>query len=252
MTGTPALRGLPDDRLVVGQSELHIVTRAEKARPGVEELQSLSPCLRLGPKIAPDETGELVHQLSPEVRAPHHETLGDGEILAAAAFHRVAGEGEGGSAETDQRDTAAFQLPPGKPDGLEGEPGGLFDVGGGQSENVGFVSDRVVHDGALARLEAHFQAQSAQRREDIGEDDGGVQVERVDGLHGHLAAQLGLLDDLEHPVLLPEFPVLAHVASRLPHEPHRGPIDRLAPAGLQEARIVGICYASQRATSLAK
>ena len=66
--------------------------------------------------------------------------LVSGKILAAAAFHRVAGEGERSAAEADQRKTAAFQLPSSEPDGLEGEPGGLLDVGRGQGENVGFVS----------------------------------------------------------------------------------------------------------------
>jgi hypothetical protein len=58
--------------------------------------------------------------------------------------------------------------------------------------------------------------------------------ETPDGLERDLRRQLGGLAQGQEGVGLPDLPVLREVAARLPHDPHGGNVDRLAPARLEE------------------
>ena len=57
-------------------------------------------------------------------------------------------------------------------------------------------------------------------------------------LQRHLGAQLGGVGDLEERVSLADGAILGKRAARLAHEPHRRPLDVLAPGGADEKRVV--------------
>ena len=56
-------------------------------------------------------------------------------------------------------------------------------------------------------------------------------------LQRHLGAELRLGDDVEEPVALAELAVLGQRAAGLPHEPHGGVLDGLAPRRADEERV---------------
>ena len=76
-------------------------------------------------------------------------------------------------------------------------------------------------------------------RHDVREHHGGVDAVAPHGLQRHLGAQLGCVRDLPERVLLANRAVLGQRAARLPHEPDRRALDRLAPGGAHEERFHG-------------
>ena len=82
---------------------------------------------------------------------------------------------------------------------------------------------------ANAAAVLHLVAQRWEGRENVAEDDGGVDgTVPVEGLHRDVGAEVKVLTALPKRVLGGEFSVLGKVAARLAHEPHRGAVDGLA------------------------
>ena len=75
------------------------------------------------------------------------------------------------------------------------------------------------------------------RRDDVGEEHGGVDVVAAHRLERHLGAQLRRLGDLEERVPLAKRAVLGERPARLAHEPHRRALDLLAPQRADEERV---------------
>ena len=69
--------------------------------------------------------------------------------------------------------------------------------------------------------DVEVDARRAQRHDDVGEQDGGVDAVAADRLQGDLGDQLGVEAGLHHRVLGPQRPVLGQRTAGLPHEPHR-------------------------------
>ena len=89
---------------------------------------------------------------------------------------------------------------------------------------IGGLADRVVdvRCGAEGQLDAHRH----QRRQNVREDDGGVEPEAADRLQRHLGGDLGrAAHGQEVTGLLSDLAVLGQVASGLAHHPHRRPVD---------------------------
>ena len=89
----------------------------------------------------------------------------------------------------------------------------------------------------LARLEPHLLAQGAGDQQDVGEDDGGVEAEPPHRLQRRLRRHVGVQakgDEVRR--LGAQSPVLGQIAPRLPHEPDRRPIQRLALQGSEQQR----------------
>ena len=74
-----------------------------------------------------------------------------------------------------------------------------------------------------------------ERQQQVGEDDGGVDIELLGGGDGDLGGKLGLLADFEQGVMFADRLVLSHIAARLAQKPDRRTIDRAAQAGTDEA-----------------
>ena len=110
---------------------------------------------------------------------------------------------------------------------------------GAQVRDVFFAAHGLLDDGAFAGGEVKGQAHDFEGKQEVGEDDGGVDSEKFCGGDGDLGGERGLLADLEQRVLLADGAVLGHVASGLAHEPDGSAVDGLRLAGANEAGIWG-------------
>ncbi len=81
------------------------------------------------------------------------------------------------------------------------------------------------------------QAHDFERKQEVGEDDGGVNLKDFGGRDGDFGGERGLLADFEQGMLLANGAVLGHVASGLTHEPDRSSLGGLGLAGANEDGI---------------
>jgi len=78
-------------------------------------------------------------------------------------------------------------------------------------------------------------AHGLERQQDVGEDDGGVQLEAAQRLQGDLGGDVGAHAHLQERELLADGAVFGQVAARLTHEPHRRRVDGNAGAGIEKS-----------------
>ena len=108
---------------------------------------------------------------------------------------------------------------------------------GAESGNVLRCAHWLLDDGALTGGEMKGQAHDLERKEEVGENDGGVDSKNFSGGDGNFGGECRLLADFEQGMLLADGAVLGHVASCLAHEPDRSAVDGLGLAGANEERI---------------
>ena len=89
--------------------------------------------------------------------------------------------------------------------------------------------------GAFAGYELEVEAHGGEGQEEVGEDDGGVDVEALGGGDGDFSGDVGRPADVEQGVMLAHGHVLGHIAAGLAEEPNGGAIDGLAETGANEA-----------------
>ena len=156
-------------------------------------------------------------------------------MAGAAAFDHVAGQGEGRSAEADDRKLFGEMFRD-QAHGL----GDIAEIGGAVGAELGNVfgsADRLLDHGAFAGGEMKGQAHDFERKQEVGEDDGGVDLKKFSGGDGDFGGERGLLADFEQGMLLANGAVLGHVASGLAHEPDGSALDGLRLAGANEDGI---------------
>ena len=124
-----------------------------------------------------------------------------------------------------------------EPHRLEHGREGLLGIGHAQALDVGHGADRLVDHGADALDEPDVDPHPEHRGHDVREHHGRVDVVAAHRLQGHLRAQLGRMGDIEECVLLADGAIFRKRPARLAHEPHRGPLDFLAPRGAHEKRL---------------
>ncbi len=95
--------------------------------------------------------------------------------------------------------------------------------------------DRCLDDRTDAGLDLERHPETGERGRDVGEEDRRVHPEPADRLEGDLGAEGRIPGDLDERGALPDGPELGQRAPGLTHEPDRGRVDRLAPAGAQVA-----------------
>ena len=134
----------------VGQHRRLVLAGAQDADPAIEDLDNLGAGGDLLPEVADDDLRGLVHERRPEVGAGEHESLGLVVVAGGPALDHVAGKGEGGAGEADERG-AAVELPPDKADGVEEIGGGLGGVDDADGVNLGLGAYGVVDDGGRCR-----------------------------------------------------------------------------------------------------
>ncbi len=80
---------------------------------------------------------------------------------------------------------------------------------------------------ALALGELEADAHGFERQQDVGEDDGRVDLVAPDRLDRHLGGELRRLAHFEKGVLCPDLAVFRQIPARLAHHPYRGAVHRL-------------------------
>ncbi len=220
----------------VGQDEAAVVLRRQAAHPAVEQLQRLRARARLRGEIAADQLGEFAEQQVPGVGGLVHQRFGPGEGPRGSALDRVAGERERRSGEPDQRGVGG-ERGAREAHRLEHRTEVRFRVDGGKLLDVRLPAHRLGDVRALARREAQPQPQRLEGKQDVGEQDRRIHAEALDRLERHLSGQLGSVTEIEDGVLLAQLAVLWHVASGLPHEPHRRDVGAFPAAGLKKAQL---------------
>ena len=127
--------------------------------------------------------------------------------------------------------------------------GDFFDGAGDVVEVVGAVgaegldlfegAERCVDDGAFAGDEFEVEAHGREGKQEVGEDDGGVDAEAFGGGDGDFGGDFGGAADVEQRVVAADGHVFRHVAAGLAEEPDGGAVDGLAEAGADEAAAGG-------------
>jgi len=103
----------------------------------------------------------------------------------------------------------------------------------------------------LAFHKLQLDAHALQRRQNVGKDDGRIQIEGLERLERHLDRQIWRLDHFQNRVFFTHLAVLGHVAAGLTHEPDGCAVHGFAPAGAEESMRHGACvgcYACNQGT----
>ena len=201
-----------DDLAHIGQAELGESSVGEQAAPGVENLHG----------------------------------LGAGGDL----FVQIGGYGLGGDVEDAvQQLGAAVEAVQRAVDGGNGVEyiAQLGHIGHLQRGNVGFALQRAGKFGPFAFGKIEAQAHGVGHGEDVGEEDGGIEAEAVDGLEGYFSRQLGVFAQIQKAACTGAYSaVFGQVAPGLAHEPHGGVGNGLFGEGAQEGVVLqgghgGVC-----------
>ena len=227
-----------EDEPDMGLHVLTVVLGAQAAHPTVKELDGLRPCPDLALQIFRHHTRELVQEPVPHGRLPVHEALGLDVMARGAPLDGIARERERRAGKSDQRH-ASVQRAAGQPDRLRHEPE-LLSADKPERVHIRTGPDRIVNDRTFALLERDAQAHWLEREQDVGEDDGRIEGEALDRLQRDLGRQFRRLAHLEDGMLGADGPVLLHVASGLPHEPHRHAVRPFAAARSEKAIVHNI------------
>ena len=111
------------------------------------------------------------------------------------------------------------------------------------SRSRGAADGLLDHRPVLGR-EVEADAHGLERQQDVGEDDGGVEIEAAQRLQRDLGGDVGAHAHLDERELLADGAVLGQVAARLAHEPHGRRVDGDAGTGIEKAHghplVVGV------------
>ena len=165
------------------------------ADPGVEQLQRTRAGLGLHAQEGDGERDDAAHQLGPQTGVAVHQGLGVLVVLARPALHEVAGQRVGRAGEADERGAAqlADQLPHRLGHRRQRER-----VEVGQGLDVGGGAHRAAEHRAGAGHDVDVDTGRAQRHDDVGVEDGGVDAVPPHRLQGDLGDQVGVRAGLEH------------------------------------------------------
>ena len=152
-----------------------------------------------------------------------------------AAFDGVRSEREGRAGESDERCRTQFTLD--ESNGFEGEGQRVARIDDAHAIDVGGGANRLFDRGPLAAHEVELEAHGLERQQQVGEENGSVDVNAADRLQRDLGGEIRRPAQLQKCVGLAQRAVFGHVAAGLPHEPHRRAIDGFAPARAQETTV---------------
>ena len=165
------------------QGELPIVAGTEGADPGVEELHGLNPRLDLSGQVIGDDRRQLFTESMPGGRLTVHQRFRARVPGRRTSLDRVRRQGERRAGEPDERHPAV-ELRAHLPDRVEhvGERVTRLEV----PDLVHFRRrrDGRIDDGTLTLDEVERDAHRCQRQEEIGEENGGVDVDLLHRLQG--------------------------------------------------------------------
>ena len=226
------------DALQVGQGELAVHRRAQHAAPGVEHLQRLRTGRALGGQVGDHGIGVDRQQAVQGGRFVQRHRLDAGEVLAAAAFHHVAGQRPRAAGKADERHLAV-QFAADHPYRVHHVAQFGFHVRHAQLRRVGGAAHGALELRALAFDEVQAQPHRIGDGQDVGEQDGGVQVETAQRLQRHFTGDLRVLRHAQEAAgFLAGGAVLRQVTTGLAHQPYRRAIHGFAAQGAQEAIVL--------------
>jgi len=226
-----------DQPLRMRQDMASIVLGRKAPGPAVEDLYHLATGLGLRREVPRECRHQAVHQCLPGTGVVVHDRLGVLVVPRSPSLDRVTRQGKRSPGEPDQR-TVTRQIGPHTPDRLQhkvhlrhvlelAEP---IDVAGCPQR----VADRRAFAGGVLKLQAH----RAEDRQQVGEQDRRVDTQCRLGTESHLRGEIGSSAQFEKRDLAADLHVLGQISTRLPHQPDRSRIDRLAADRLHEARFV--------------
>ena len=172
----------------------------------------------------------------PDGGLAEHEALRERELAARLPLDEIPRDRERPSAEADDC-LIGLQRRAHEPHRLEHRCECLLGVGHAQPLDVRHRADRLVDHGPDALDEPDVDAHPEHRGHDVREHHRRVDVVSAHRLQGDLRTQLGRMSDIEERVLLADSAIFRKRPARLAHEPHRGPLDFLAPRGAHEKRL---------------
>ncbi len=163
---------------------------------------------------------EQIHEALEGLRMPVGEEAGRRLLLRALAGDHVGGDRPGRATEAEQRrfpGEGGANAGDSLVDGLQHR--GIVAIT--QTSDHGRILDRI-HRGTFALEEADVAAERIRDRQDVGEDDRGVEAEAADRLERRLDRHLRRIAEMQEALrLLPDLPVLRQIAAGLAHEPDR-------------------------------
>mgnify|MGYP000179471320 CR=1 FL=1 len=87
--------------------------------------------------------------------------------------------------------------------------------------------------------DVEVDAHARQGREDVGEEDHAIGLERLEGLHRDLVGEIGVLRAFaETGMAIAQVAIHLHVAAGLAHDPDRGTVNGFTPQGAQKTIIL--------------
>ena len=228
-----------DDLAHVGQGELLVRRRRQVAAPGVEDLHRLRAGHDLAVEVRGDRLRQLVQQQVHGLRVVVEHGLGLAEVFRRAAFDHVGGQGPGAAGEADQRH-AAIELAADGADGVHHVTEVFVRVRDRQRFDVGQGADDFLETRAFAGLEVQALAHGVRNGEDIGEEDGRIQLRvAVQRLQGDFAGELRVHAQAHEVAGLGAAgAVFRQVATGLTHHPHRGDVYGLLEQGTKETVVL--------------
>ncbi len=221
-----------EDVADVRRDVLAIVFGRKSAGPGIEELNGLHAGFDLSAKEAPNDLGDLAHELGEKRGVAPHQLFGVKVIRGPSAFDEIAGDGERRAGKTDERGFSV-EFTTDQADGLKYVVEAFFGVDDAEFFDGFTRAYGLVNDGSFAFGKGERRAHGLEREEDVGEEDGGVHAE-TKGLQRDLEGELGSAAQFEERVFFAKCAVLGHVSACLAHEPHGGDVCFFAAASAQK------------------
>ena len=90
---------------------------------------------------------------------------------------------------------------------------------------------------AFALDEIELETHRAERQQQIGKENRGVDLDRLDRLQRDGDREVGVTADVEQRIALPQRSILRHVPAGLTHEPDRRGVDGLLSAGFEKTIV---------------
>ena len=185
-----------EDPLRVGQREFAVVGGVQRADPRVEHLNGVDAGVDLRDEIVADDVGELFAEAMPRIGMAVHQRLGLGEVVRMPAFDRVRRQRERRAGKPDQRH-ASVQLALDLADRGEHVRERFARLEQLQPIDVRGVVDRPLDLRPFALDEIEGQSHRLERQQQIGEQDGRVDVDAADRLQRDFGGEVGLAADVE-------------------------------------------------------
>src|SRR6185437_14074523 len=221
-----------ENPLNVRHNILDIVAGRKTADPTIEKLNRLSTRLDLSPEIPGKHTCKLVHEAMPGVRIAIHHLLGVQIVAGPSALNGVARKRERRTGKPNQR-YSSIEGASGLADGL-GHILQFVAIDHLEVIHRRSVTNRVVNDRSFSRRKLETHPHWLQRQQDVGKNNGGIQWKSVNRLESDLSCKLRCLAHFKDRMFCPQRPILGHVASSLPHEPHGCAIDWFTATGFEK------------------